>query len=117
MTAARSQSPLPVTPRLSTHATFDREVCELVLHTAPRLFAVVQVTGDGDDEADGRVAAWGLADIDGSAQVFSVDGRTLMNLASPERATQLFSRQPGIIARLVWLAQPGSATLDQARVA
>ncbi|MEV6976066.1 hypothetical protein [Kitasatospora sp. NPDC093806] len=100
MTAASSPNP---------HSLFDQELCGLVLDTAPRLFAVVQV--DGDD-ADGWVVAWGLANDDGPTHLISLDGHTRMNLASPERAVRHFTGRPGITARLVWLAQPGTATLD-----
>ncbi|MFD4657446.1 hypothetical protein ACFWP2_17690 [Kitasatospora sp. NPDC058444] len=110
MTAAPSQNSLPA----DTDTTFDQELCGLVLDTAPRLFAVVQVCGEG---ADGWVAAWGLAESDGRTHVFGVDGRTRMTLGSPERAVRHFSRRPGITARLIWLAQPEAATATQAAAA
>lgn len=59
MAAAPPQSPRPVTPPLPTGPTFDQELCRLVLDTAPRLFAVVQVRGEGLPDVDGWVAAWG----------------------------------------------------------
>lgn len=88
-----------------------------MLDTAPRLFAVVQVYDESAADADGRVAAWGLADNDGPTHVISVDGRARMTLASPERAVRHFARRPGITARLVWLAQPSAAAVDQAEAA
>ncbi|MFE6504451.1 hypothetical protein [Kitasatospora sp. NPDC057738] len=53
MAAAPPQSPHPVTPRLPIGPTFDQELCGLVLDTAPRLFAVVQVWGEGLPDIDG----------------------------------------------------------------
>ncbi|MFG2846800.1 hypothetical protein ACGF12_27040 [Kitasatospora sp. NPDC048296] len=108
MTAASSQN---------TRSLFDRELCGLVLDTAPRLFAVAHVCGDGAGDADGWVVAWGLVDSDGLTHVIGVDGRTRMTLASPERAVRHFGGRPGITARLVWLAQPGAAALDRAEAA
>ncbi|MET8539642.1 hypothetical protein ABZW03_03135 [Kitasatospora sp. NPDC004799] len=108
MTAAPSQNAHP------TNLTFDQELCGLVVDTEPRLFAVVQVCGDG---ADGWVAAWGLADSDGQTHAIGVDGRMRMTLGSPERTLRHFSRRAGITARLIWLAQPGSATTHQAAAA
>ncbi len=108
MTAAPSQNPC---------VPFDQELCGLVLDIAPRLFAVVQVSDDGLADADGWVVAWGLADCDGPTHVIGVDGRARMTLTSPERAVRHFAGQPGITARLVWLAQPGSAAMDRAEAA
>ncbi|MFE4516189.1 hypothetical protein ACFRMQ_18565 [Kitasatospora sp. NPDC056783] len=86
-----------------------------MLDTAPRLFAIVQVCGEGLADADGWVAAWGFTDAaTGSTHVTGVDGRTRLTLTSPERAVHHFSRQPGITARLVWLAQPTTAATDRA---
>ncbi|MFE5585671.1 hypothetical protein [Kitasatospora sp. NPDC056531] len=117
MTATPSPNPRPVTPGLAANPTFDQEPCELVLDTAPRLFAVVQVCGDSPADADGWVAAWGLVDNDGPTHVISIDGRARMTLASPERALRHFAGRPGITSRLVWLAQPGAAGLDRAEAA
>ncbi|MBV6695822.1 hypothetical protein [Kitasatospora aureofaciens] len=108
MTAAPSPNP---------RVPFDQELCGLVLDTAPRLFAVVQVCGDGLADADGWVVAWGLADSDGPAHVIGIDGRARMTLASPERAVRHFAGRPGITARLVWLAQPSAAAMDRAEAA
>ncbi|MFE4976290.1 hypothetical protein ACFRAR_29825 [Kitasatospora sp. NPDC056651] len=117
MTAVPTQSSLPATPRPSTDAAFDQELCGLVLDTAPRLFAIVQVCGEGLADADGWVAAWGFADDSGSTYITGIDGYTRMTLTSPERAVHHFSRQPGITARLVWLAQPTAAATDRAKAA
>ncbi|WP_030246789.1 hypothetical protein [Streptomyces sp. NRRL S-350] len=117
MAAAPPQSPHPVTPRLPAGSTFDQELCELVLDTAPRLFAVVQVWGEGPPDVDGWVAAWGVADHSGRTHVMSVDGQARMTLTSPDRALRHFTGRPGITARLVWLAQPSAAAMDQAGAA
>ncbi|MFJ2778505.1 hypothetical protein [Kitasatospora sp. NPDC087315] len=117
MTAAPSQNPRPATRLWATPVPFDQELCGLVLDTAPQLFAVVQVYDDSREGTDGWVVAWGLANGDGPTYVVGVDGRTRLTLASPERAVHLFTGQPGITARLVWLAQPGTATLDRTQAA
>ncbi|MER7753182.1 hypothetical protein [Kitasatospora sp. NPDC097643] len=117
MTAEPSQNPRPATLAPTVPGPFDRELCELVLDTAPRLFAVVQVCGNSPADADGWVVAWGLVDDDGPTHVISVDGQARMTLASPERALRHFAGRPGITSRLVWLAQPGAAGLDRAEAA
>lgn len=117
MTVMPPQNSLPAVPACLSFAPFEQELCELVQDTAPRLFAVVQVCDGGTPQADGWVVAWGLADGDGPTHVVSLDGRTRMTLASPERALCLFAGHPGITARLVWLARSGAATLDQAEAA
>ena len=84
---------------------FADEIRALVEATAPRLFAVVeQFETDGGD-LDARVAAWGLAHDDGSAQVTAVDGGFRMSLRTPDRAAHLISLRPGSVGCLVW---PGS---------
>ncbi|MFF1867276.1 hypothetical protein [Kitasatospora herbaricolor] len=117
MTPLPPQNPHPAMPVELVRKPFDQELCELVLDTAPRLFAVVQVCDGGTSQADGWVVAWGLADGDGPTHVVSLDGRTRMTLASPERALRLFAGHPGVTARLVWLARSGAATLDRAEAA
>ncbi|MFB7907822.1 hypothetical protein ACFC1T_15430 [Kitasatospora sp. NPDC056076] len=117
MAAAPPQSPRPITPRLPTDPTFDQELCALVLDTAPRLFAVVQVWGEGLPDVDGWVAAWGVADHSGRTHVISIDGEARLTLASPNRALRHFAGRPGITARLVWLAQPSAAAVEQAEAA
>ncbi|MER7752769.1 hypothetical protein [Kitasatospora sp. NPDC097643] len=117
MTAAPSPNPCPITPQKPPSGAFDQELCGLVLDTAPRLFAVVQVCDEGHEDADGWVVAWGLVDNDGPTYVIGVDGRARITLASPERAVRHFARPPGVTVRLVWLAQPGAAVLDRAEAA
>ncbi|GAA1946075.1 hypothetical protein [Kitasatospora viridis] len=117
MTAAPSQNPQPVTPLWPTPVPFEQELCGLVLDTAPRLFAVVHVSDEGTEVADGWVVAWGIADGEKSACIVSVAGQTQMALTSPECAVHLFAGRPGITARLVWLAAPGAAALDGAEAA
>jgi hypothetical protein len=80
----------------------DQEIRDLVAATAPRLFAVVQEYTTDDGELDAHVAAWGLAQADGTAQVTSTHGGLRMSLRSAERAAWWFSRQPGSSAHLVW---------------
>jgi hypothetical protein len=75
---------------------------DLVTCQAPRPFAVVQVYRDGED---GRVAAWGLAFEDGSADIVSVEGVQLMRVRSLERGLRAFAHGPDITTRLVWLDQ------------
>ncbi|MER7670895.1 hypothetical protein ABTY61_20840 [Kitasatospora sp. NPDC096128] len=108
---------MTATPPPNPDRSFDQELCELVLDTAPRVFAVVQVCGDSSADADGWVAAWGLADPYGPTHVITLDGRTRLTLTSPERALRHFSRHPGITARLVWLTHPDTAALDQPEAA
>ncbi|WP_369183499.1 hypothetical protein [Streptomyces sp. Y1] len=117
MTAAPSQNPRPNTARMPVAPPFEQELCGLVLDSAPRLFAVVQVCGEGREDADGWVVAWGLADENGRAHVIGVDGWTRMTLASAERVLRHFGRWPGVSARVVWLAEPGGAALDRGEAA
>ncbi|MFH8386216.1 hypothetical protein ACH4E7_35735 [Kitasatospora sp. NPDC018058] len=108
---------MPANPSPDPRAPFDQELCGLVLDTAPRLPAVVQVRDEGLADADGWVVAWGLVDNDGPTHVVSIDGRARMTLVSPERAVCHFAGRPGITARLVWLAQPSAAALDRTEAA
>ncbi|MFE3827119.1 hypothetical protein [Streptomyces sp. NPDC059092] len=81
----------------------------MVADTAPRLFAVVQSyepAGHGPEEADARVAAWGMA-FDGHAEIVSVCGGTRMSVASLDRAVGRFGRGDDTTARVVWV--PGAA--------
>ncbi|MER5850645.1 hypothetical protein ABT126_27380 [Streptomyces sp. NPDC002012] len=98
-----------VSPQSSNPApsdSFADEIRALVEATAPRLFAVVEQFRTDCGEPDARVAAWGLAHDDGSAQVTAVDGGFRMSLRTPERAAQLISLRPGSVGCLVW---PGPA--------
>ncbi|MFD7416813.1 hypothetical protein, partial [Kitasatospora purpeofusca] len=95
---------MPAVPSQNSLPTFDQELCGLVLDTAPRQFAVVQVYDAGGQDADGWVSAWRFADGDGRAHLLVVDGHTRMTLASPERALRLFAagaarRAPAAAAR------------------
>jgi hypothetical protein len=85
---------------------FADEIRALVEATAPRLFAVVERFRTSDGGLDARVAAWGLAHDDGSAQVTAVDGGFRMSLRSADRAAHMISLRPGSIACLLW---PGSS--------
>ncbi|MGA5817685.1 hypothetical protein ACPC54_07480 [Kitasatospora sp. NPDC094028] len=117
MTAAPSPNARPAMVRMLVDPPFEQELCGLVLETAPRLFAVVQVCGEECEDADGWVVAWGLAGDDGPAHVIGIDGRARMTLASPERAVRHFGGRAGVTARLVWLARPGAAALGRAEAA
>lgn len=86
---------------------FADETRALVEATAPRLFAVVERFCASDGSHDARVAAWGLAHDDGSAQVTAVDGGFRMSLRTPDRAAHMISLRSGSVGCLVW---PGSAT-------
>jgi hypothetical protein len=83
---------------------FDRGVRELVLATAPRVFAVVIEYADEDGDRDACVIAWGLAHPgSGPVQVISDDGRRVFILRSAERAVSCFARLTGEAVRLEWL--------------
>lgn len=94
---------------LCGEAEFDELVDELVADEAPRLFAVVQVYGD---QADGRIAAWGMA-FEDHADVVGVDGGARMSLRSPERAVRRFARRQHITARLVWVNPDAASPVDE----
>ncbi|MER8153844.1 hypothetical protein [Streptomyces sp. NPDC094472] len=99
---------------------FDKELCELVLAVAPRLFAVVQECEVRPGLKDGCVVAWGIAFGEGPVHVITADGTGQMVLNSPERDLRWFTRggdEDGVTARLVWLSRPGSAVLDQDQAA
>ncbi|MFJ2260566.1 hypothetical protein ACIOKD_19860 [Streptomyces sp. NPDC087844] len=81
---------------------FTAEIHALVDATAPRLFAVVEEYTTEAGDRDARVAAWGLAHKDGSAQVATESGGLRMSLRNPERAAQLISMCPGSVGSLVW---------------
>ncbi|WP_055557666.1 hypothetical protein [Streptomyces sp. NBRC 110028] len=100
-----------------TPDTFDKELCDLVIDFAPRLFAVVQEYDVEPGLRDGVIAAWGLAFDDGAVRVASVDGTRQLTLNSPERAIRYFGpRADGSLqaARLVWLTPSRTATLLRA---
>lgn len=117
MPPASPQNLRPATAPTGTPHPFDQELCGLVLDTAPRLFAVVQVCDVDTELANGWVVAWGMAYDDGPTHVVSLDGGLRMSLTSPECALRAFSRRTGLAARLVWLAAPATAALDQAEAA
>ncbi|GAA2336540.1 hypothetical protein SVIO_080090 [Streptomyces violaceusniger] len=103
-----------------TSEPFDKELCDLVLAIAPRLFAVVQECEVRPGLKDGCVAAWGVVFGEGPVHVITADGTGQMVLNSPERALRWFTRrsgEDGVTARLVWLSRSGSAALDHAEAA
>src|ERR1044072_7164605 len=102
---------------METPETFNKELCDLVIDFAPRLFALIQEYDVEPGLRDGVIAAWGLAFEDGAVRVASVDGTRQLVLNSPERAIRYFGpRSDGSIqtARLVWLKPSGVATLERA---
>lgn len=72
--------------------------------TAPRLFAVIEEYTAEGDEADARVAGWGLAFEDGSAQFTATGGGFRLSLRTPERAAQFISMRPGSVGGLLRLS-------------
>lgn len=77
---------------------------KLAAEYAPAFFAVAQVYGDN---ADGRIAAWGMA-FDDHVEVVSVDTGTNGRLRSVEGALRWFGSMPDISARIVWMADEPS---------
>ncbi|WP_413801920.1 hypothetical protein [Streptomyces iranensis] len=91
---------------------FDKELCDLVLAIAPRIFAVVQEREVRPGLKDGCVAAWGMAFAEGPVHVTTADGTGQMVLNSPQRVPRWFTRgggEDGVTARLVWLSRSGNA--------
>lgn len=87
---------------------------ELIDDTAPRLFAVVQSYEPPEgyaDEADARVAAWGMA-FDGYAEIVSVEGGARMSVCSLDRAVRRFGRGTDVSARLCGYARERIAPSD-----
>ncbi|MGP3967454.1 hypothetical protein [Streptomyces sp. 6N223] len=83
---------------------YDQAVRDLVLATAPRVFALVGEETDEDGERDAWVVAWGFAHPDdGPVQVISDDGREVLRLKTAERAVWWFARLTGGPVRLEWL--------------
>ncbi len=80
-------------------SVFAELIEDMVVKSAPRAFAVVQVYGE---RLDARIAAWGLA-REGQAEIFGVDGGLRMCVRSPERACWMFGNAADISTRLVWL--------------
>jgi hypothetical protein len=99
----RNRRPFPDPQR-----SFTANLHALVTATAPRLFAVVEEYVTEGDEVDARVAGWGLAFEDGSAQVTAADGGFRLSLRTPERAAQFISLRPGSVGSLVWLSSGAS---------
>lgn len=108
-----------VSPQNTQPAPYDadKELCELALDNAPRVFAVTVQYEVSPGEPDAAIAAWGLAYDDGSAHVITVDGRHRLSLKSPERATWWFGRQDNTTARLLWFAAPSTPTFEPLQAA
>ena len=91
--------PTNLKPFCSTEE-FDQLALNLAHSEAPSRFAVLQVLGDN---ADGRIAAWGLGYPDGEASIATGSGSWL-SLSAPEHALPHFtSPLRNITARLVWV--------------
>ncbi|GAA1915310.1 hypothetical protein GCM10009716_25850 [Streptomyces sodiiphilus] len=104
----RNPDPGPAGAPATRPEGFDEEVCELVLDTAPQLFAVVEEFATVDGDLDACVAAWGLAHEDGTAHVTRWDGRSHMIVNSPRRAAEVLAARSGSRAYLVWVPpEPG----------
>lgn len=95
---------------------FDKELCDLVVAVAPRIFAVVQEYEVDPGVKDGCVAAWGMAFDDGPVRVTTIDGTRQFVLSTPERALRWFTGRGGedeVSARLVWLGQADAADFER----
>ncbi|MDT0543193.1 MULTISPECIES: hypothetical protein [Streptomyces] len=104
----------------TTPEAFDKELCELVVAVAPRIFAVVQEYEVDPGVKDGCVAAWGMAFDDGSVRVTAIDGTRQFVLNTPERALRWFTGRGGedeVSARLVWLGEADAADFERAEAA
>lgn len=83
-------------------------VDELVIDTAPRLFALVEESGE---LVDGWVAAWGMQ-FEDHVEVVAAGRGLRLSVASAELARKMFSRLGTM--RLVWcppaaLAEPSAS--------
>ena len=99
---------------------FDKELCDLVVAVAPRIFAVVQEYEVDPGVKDACVAAWGIAFDDGPVRVTTVDGARQFVLNTPERALRWFTGRGGedeVSARLVWLGRSEAADFAHAEAA
>ncbi|MEU0808242.1 hypothetical protein [Streptomyces sp. NPDC005970] len=99
---------------------FDKELYDLVVAVAPRIFAVVQESEVDPGVRDGCVAAWGMAFDDGPVRVTTVDGTRQFVLNTPERALRWFTGRGGeeaVSARLVWLGRTVVAGFEHAEAA
>ena len=83
---------------------------EVAREDAPRLFAIVEEYGQGEDV---RVAAYGLA-YDDRAELNSVAGDFRLSSQSAESARRLYEISPGAAgvrrAHVVWLDEAATAT-------
>ncbi|MEU9792318.1 hypothetical protein AB0E27_17140 [Streptomyces sparsogenes] len=100
-----------------TPYNIDKELCELALDNAPRVFAVTVQYDVAPGVPDGEIAAWGLAYSDGIARVVTADGRHRLSLKSPERAAWWFGRRDNITARLLWFGAPSAPTFQPVQAA
>ncbi|CCH30744.1 hypothetical protein ABZ816_00590 [Actinosynnema sp. NPDC047251] len=105
--AERTAPAIPAPPW--TKEEFTGLMRELAEAEAPRLFALVEEYGEGQDA---RVAGYGLAYED-RADVNSVEGGFQLDSHSAERARTLFeisSRSAGVArVHVVWMGEGGAA--------
>ncbi|MGW3565875.1 hypothetical protein ACWDSL_18665 [Streptomyces sp. NPDC000941] len=108
-----------VSPQNTQPAPYDtdKELRELALNNAPRVFAVTVQYDVAPGEPEGRIAAWGLAYGDGSAHIVTADGQYRLSLKSAERAAWWFGRRDNTTARLIWFAAPSAPTFEPAQAA
>lgn len=109
MTELVEQAAPNITGRPWSAEEFTRLMRELAVAEAPKLFALVEEFGEGQDA---RVAGYGLAYQD-RADVNSVEGDFHLSSQSAERARTLFeisSRSAGVRrVHVVWLEEGGAA--------
>lgn len=79
---------------------YEQAVVELVMATAPKLFAVIE---EDVEAPDARVVSWGLAFEDAGTQVMSPSGNYHAVLQSPDSALRPFTGSGGTKGRLVWV--------------
>lgn len=90
----------PYIAALRDPQVYEEVVSDLVMSTAPGLFAVVQEQVDG---FDARVAAWGMV-FEDRAEVVSVEGNHHFSVQQPERALLHFTVPGEATARLIRVA-------------
>ncbi|TQM81266.1 hypothetical protein FHX81_3629 [Saccharothrix saharensis] len=109
MTELAERTPPTITRLPWSAEEFTRLMRELAVSEVPRLFALVEEYGEGEDA---RVAGYGLAYAD-RVDVNSVEGDFQLNSESAERARTLFeisSRSTGVSrVHVVWLDETTTA--------
>jgi hypothetical protein len=93
---------------LCAEPEFAALVEELVADCAPRLFALVEETGE---RADGRIFAWGMA-LEDHVEVIGMDRSIRGSFESADSAHRLFSHCGKM--RLVWYNPDAATRHDEA---